>query len=102
MSKKLIVGSRVSILAKVSKITLDKNRNRVVVLEDVSVDGEYFRCHSWVKLTRRLEHPSNIDRKLKDGDTISATAEVSEYIDSSDLSNRKIGFKTFRNVRIVE
>lgn len=102
MNKKLIVGSRVSILAKVSKITLDKNRNRVIVLEDVHVDGEYFRCHSWVKLSKRLEHPSNVDRKLKDGDVINATAEVSEYIDSGDLSNRKVGFKTFRNVRIME
>lgn len=100
--EKLIVGSRVNISAIVTKITKDKNGNGVIVIEDVHVNTEYYSDHEWVNLSKRLQYPGGEDNPpLKVGDKIKATAEVYEYLDSGNLSNMKIGFKTFRSVRIV-
>lgn len=104
MVKDVGVGSRVSISAKVTQVFVDRLNEERVVLEDVYVDGKYFKDHSWVKMSKRLENAqtSQNPRKVKKGDIISATAEVSEYLNGSSMADRKLGLKTFRHVRIVE
>lgn len=97
------MGSRVHISAIVTKISKDKNGNGVIVIEDVHVNTEYYKDHAWIKLSKRLEYPSGVNEPpLKVGDKIKATAEVHEYLDGSSVSDMKIGFKTFRSVRIEE
>lgn len=101
-SEKLVVGSRVLISAIVTKIGKARDGNDAVLIEDVHVNGEYYKDHAWIKMSKRLQYPGGIDEPpLKVGDKIKSTAEVYEYLDGSSVSDMKIGFKTFRSVRII-
>lgn len=98
-----VVGSRVSVVAKVTKVFIDKLKVERVVLEDIYINGEYFKDHSWIKMSKRLENAqtSKKPRKVKTGDIISATAEISEYLNGSCTADRKLGLKTFRHVVVT-
>jgi len=91
-----LLGSSVEVSAVIENITLNKNtNNEMIVLANVHVNGEYFRDHSWIKMTKRLS-------KVSIGDKISATATLINYIDSSSIKNSKYGLKSFRNVQITK
>ena len=89
---KELVGSRVGVVARVVRI----NRNdRVMVdyvlIKAVYVNGKFFRDHNFIKYSRRL-------KGIKKGDIISFTSKLEEYIDSENITKKKIGFKSIRSV----
>lgn len=88
-----LVDSKVQVAAKVQNI-INSDRNGVtrIVLCDVYVNGSYFRDHTWIKSTKRLD-------KLSAGDKFTATAILHKYpsVNNSD----KFGLKTIRSVKVV-
>ena len=83
---------KVNVTAKIVKITTDKTMTKRIVLDGVVVDGRPFRDHAWIKWSKRFKN-------VKCGDTITATAEVREYL-GGDLKP-KLGLGHFRNVVVV-
>ena len=95
MDLKSLVGTKVNVLSKVKRISNnDYMVTDYILLEDVYIQGEYWRDHCYIKKSERLEGVS------KD-DLISFTATLYEYLDSEDVTNMKIGVKEIRSVKKV-
>jgi len=85
---------KVSFVAKVGKITeSDCSGVGRMALEDIQVDGEFFRDHTWIRLNRQI---NNLN--LKRGDMISGTAKLFAYQDIEDKNREKYGLKKLRNL----
>ena len=89
-----LVGSNIHITALVKKIVVDRTSNvEMILLNDVYINGEYFRNHAWVKMTKRLSSVSA-------GVNISASAKLIEYF-GCDGKGDKLGFRSIRSVKIL-
>jgi len=66
-----------------------------ILIQDVYLEGVFFRDHVWLRHNKRLDsfHP---------GDRITFTAKLKNYIDSSDINKTKVGLRGIRNVQVVE
>lgn len=87
-----LIGKKITVTAKVARINGGKHMiENYILLHNVYVNEEYFRDHCYITLKRRLS-------VLKYGDYFTATAEMYEYIDSNDLTKKKIGLRGFRSI----
>lgn len=88
------IQEQIKISAKIGLITqADKNGTGRILLEDIHINGERFRDHSWTPLTKRMYF-------LEEGDKITCTAKISEYI--SPEAALKQGLKKLRNIKVVK
>jgi len=71
-----------------------RSQNNHVLLNDVIIDGEFFRDHVWVKNSKRFD-------RFKKDDQITFTAEFKEYLDSSNVNNTKKGLRHIRFVKVL-
>ena len=64
------------------------------LLNDIYVDGELFRSHSWIEFKPFMKNLSN-------GDVIEFTAKYHNYVGLDKVGNyvQKKGFKQIRNLR---
>ena len=86
--------TQISFQARIGKFfDSDLVGTRRIVLEDVEVDGEHFRDHLWLKITRRIDN-----LKLAPGDILTGTAFLESYMNIEDLKNNKITFRHIRNL----
>jgi hypothetical protein len=85
-------GDKVFVVATIDKIVHRQDFGRdMILLENVYVNGEFFRDHSWIKMIKRFAF-------FKSGDTFTANATVYEYIDPDNIEQKKIGIKSLRRV----
>ncbi|MFA6887679.1 MAG: hypothetical protein WCQ65_12020 [Fermentimonas sp.] len=88
------MNNQITISAKIGLITqADKSGTGRILLEDIYINSEPFRDHSWTPLTKRMYF-------LKEGDRITCTAKISEYI--SPEAALKQGLKKLRNIKVVK
>ena len=87
-------GDKVSVVAKVKNIHKSRNNVMMIVLEDIYINGNYFRDHLYVRRAKRLSC-------LNEGDFFTATAIVYLYPDIETNRVDKVGLDTFRSVKIV-
>jgi hypothetical protein len=82
-------------LCKIGASVNDKTNTDRVVLEDIYIDGKFFRDHVWVHKSKRFSG-------VKKGDVISATVKLENYHDPKTNRPTKVGIKHIRNLRIVD
>ena len=91
---KALVGTSVQVEFTVEKIVVSGHSgDEMILVNDVYVNGEFFRDHSWIKMTKRLSVVSA-------GDKVSSTAILMDYFDTNTNKKYKVGFRSFRNVKI--
>lgn len=96
MDFEALVDSSVEVIAEVEKIVRSKHSNsEMILLKDIYVNGEYFRDHAWIKMTKRLS-------VLVVGDKFTATATVMKYYDLETNREEKLGLKSFRSVKLQQ
>ena len=81
-------------LCKMGMSVNDKTNTDRIVLEDVYIDGEFFRDHVWVPRSKRFEG-------INEGDVITATVKLQNYPDPETNRMTKVGIKHIRNLSVV-
>ncbi len=90
-----LVDTRVKLVAKVGMIYKDSHTHQdKIVLEDVYINGVFFRDHSHLKLSKRF---AGVNR----GDVITAWATLIRYLDVDTLKEDKLGFKSVRYIEKI-
>ena len=96
MDFKSLVDGSVQVDATVEAIVVSRQLNsEMVLLNDIYVNGSYFRDHTFVKKTKRLSI-------LHVGDKFSANATLIDYHCSTSGKLDKLGLKSFRSIYIIE
>lgn len=81
-------------MVRVKAIFNHKNNQNKVLVDDVLVDGEFFKTHSWLPYCKGM-------RNLRKGDIFTFNATECEYIGlSGDKQVLKRGFKDLSNISL--
>lgn len=87
-------GKSVVFEAKIKRIVKsDKSGTGRILLEDVAVDGEFFRDHVWAKTNKQF---ANLG--LSEGEILIGNAKLYVYDDLDNPRQKKIGLKKLRNL----
>lgn len=88
-----LVGSRVQIIATVHSFHKESFSNvDRVLLQDIFVNGQYFRDHVWVRKSKRF-------KGISSGSVINAFGTLVEY---RGEKGKKLGLRHLRAVKILE